>query len=86
MILTIVFRPPVKMTFPDPVVEYEPDKCPRDIVDCCCWGNPTGACQHNRDTARTRTTECCHLRGKKLDSLNVFKNAFRPSLVNQPSN
>ena len=85
-IRTIIFCPPVKMTFSDHVIEYEPNKRPWYIVDRCGWWNPTSACQDNRDAKRTRTVGCCHLPPKKLDSLDVFENAFRPSSVNQPSN
>jgi len=67
VVLTIIFCPPVKMTFSDHIIEYESDECPGDIVDCCCWWDPTRARQHNRNTRRMCTLECCYRSKKYID-------------------
>ena len=47
--LTVVFCPPIKMSFPNHIVEYETNERPGDKVHSSCWRYLACASQHHRD-------------------------------------
>jgi hypothetical protein len=47
--LTVVFCPPIEMSFPNHIVEYETNERPGDKVHSSCWRYLGCASQHHRD-------------------------------------